>query len=114
MIRPEDLRIGNWLQDQSGYFKVRAIELGVTFLDEPIPLTEEILVKAGFKKEKYFAGGQDEWAGLTPWSLNGNWIFRGNSSNLRLVGYFNTSVQYLHDLQNLYYALTKQELTIDL
>jgi hypothetical protein len=110
MIRPEDLRIGNWLQDQSGYFKVRAIELGVTFLDEPIPLTEEILVKAGFKK--YIVVGKTifylEMHGKI---VLGYWLIDGAVN----VGEFILAkVEFLHDLQNLVYALTKQELTIDL
>lgn len=80
---------------------------------EPIPLTEEWLLKFGFVKQKGGGmGGQDQWAGMASWAIKGNWLFRGQASCLRLVGYFNAQVKYVHQLQNLYYALTGEELTV--
>lgn len=73
---------------------------------EPIPLTEEILLKAGFEKR------QD-----TMWTIyNKSWI-----SLYKMMGgkYYEvedtyTSLKYVHSLQNLYFALTGEELEIDL
>jgi len=110
MIRPEDLRIGNWLQDQSGYFKVRAIELGVTFLDEPITLTEEILVKAGCTI--VLCGGCEYRLGNL--TLQVTKYDSGNLITVFLGGELINLLHYLHELQNLVFALSNKELQIEL
>jgi len=80
-----------------------------------IPLTEEILLKCGFKYREAMAGGQDEWAGYGFWSLN----------DIHLLGHKNGKIlyydrrnkveyKYLHQLQNLIYSLTNKELEINL
>lgn len=77
---------------------------------QPIPLTEELLVKAGFKKhlDTIFIhwskeGGMFEISTREPNGSYGLWV---NGT----IGCF----QYLHQLQNLYFALTGTELTIKL
>lgn len=70
---------------------------------KPIPITEERLLKFGFKR--------------FPWGLvKGNLLFKDDlkCSNLILqVGNgFNSEIKYVHQLQNLYFALTGEELTI--
>jgi len=52
----------------------------------PIPLTEEWLLKFGLKKEKVSSyGGADMWQGMGAYSYNGEWLFRGNpKSGLKL------------------------------
>ena len=56
MIKPEELRIGNWLKSGSEYFQVANIEGHVLYGGEikPIELTEEILIKAGFEEVMHF------------------------------------------------------------
>lgn len=80
---------------------------------KPIVLTEEWLLNFGFKKHKCNIGGADMWQGMDAWSINdNNWLFRGNPIyGLKLVGYFNSNIEYVHQLQNLYFALTGIELT---
>jgi hypothetical protein len=83
---------------------------------EPIPLTDEWMFNFGFKKHKAGMGGADMWQGMSGWGINSDeWLFRGDTKGgLKLVGYFNTNILYVHQLQNLYFDLTGEELTIKL
>lgn len=77
---------------------------------QPIPLTEEWMLKFGF--EKYDDGGE----------LKGNDCFYGIKKTGIVIGLtpkFNLSgykpakrIEYVHQLQNLYFALTGTELEI--
>lgn len=77
---------------------------------EPIPLTEEWLVKFGFKLQP-LKNNTKEWY----------FIARGKFSMNNERGFWSHSpiyledvlqIQYVHQLQNLYFALTGEELTI--
>lgn len=121
-----ELRLGNYMTDGEVTLQVTSITesvvyagaLGVNSLgfdveEYGVPLTEDLLFRFGFKKSKSGVfGGQDQWAGMDAWSINGEWIFRGTPKCLHLVGYFNTTIYYVHQLQNLYFALTGEELTL--
>lgn len=74
-------------------------------LCRPIPLTEEWLLKFGFERK--------------PWGLvKGGLLFRDNIKNpckeltLEVGNGFRVTLQYVHQLQNLYFALTGEELTV--
>jgi len=112
MIDAKDLRIGNWflfgeLRHQATHWDIRNLALAEfkgnpleTY--KPIPLTPEILEKCGF--EKWGKDGYDK-----------NGIYISKYFNYPIYNpfgeYINSiEVKYLHELQNLYYALTKQEL----
>jgi hypothetical protein len=73
---------------------------------EPIPLTEDILLKCGFK----FING----LGYRNKYLQSS-ILKGNFDTFHW-NYYGISIylENLHQLQNLYFALTNQELTITL
>jgi len=74
---------------------------------EPIPLTDEWLVKFGFENPA------DSWIGsifhLSEWDdFPLNWCVALNKNNAILV----CKLEYVHSLQNLYFALTGQELEL--
>lgn len=81
---------------------------------EPIPLTAEWLERFGFKEERRDSWGiYDEFG----FSIPDFEIERNNSGELRLsvnVGEYHIGkpIEYVHQLQNLYFALTGQELVI--
>lgn len=125
MIKATELRIGNWVdhKDLWSYRQPRQdfkefdfqwneadwYALGKCTLDleiiQPIPLTEEWLLKFGFERR--------------PWGLiKGGLLFRDNIKNpceeltLQIGNGFNVTVQHVHTLQNLYFALTGEELIL--
>lgn len=73
---------------------------------DPMPLNEDILLKFGFKR--------------FPWGLVKNeLLFKDNiikqcqELTIEIGNGFKTSVKYVHQLQNLYFALTLEELKIN-
>lgn len=114
-MKAEEIRCGNWIFDGEQYQQITGIEqdrihnkYGWCFLDivEPIPLTPEILEKAGFEKVNHIHG-------YTFYSHEKSKIcvyehkteYRGQSVY---------HVQFVHQLQNLYFALTSSEFPINL
>lgn len=70
----------------------------------PIPLTEEWLLKFGFNQfpTGNFWDREDFWA-----------CYFNRDKTALLFDYLEWSVKYVHQLQNLYFALTGMELTIN-
>jgi len=121
MIHSNELRIGNYLEyyiptDDLGWQTTQVDWQDIRLCQEqnesfnlenrPIPLTEEWLMKFGFNSK--FSGYR--------------------KVNLRLVNFLETetiyhvffknslikTIQYVHELQNVYFALTNTELTLTL
>lgn len=126
MINPNELRIGNWvihnnpLTDKSVYHQVTAGTFSkLTFHAreyEPIPLTPELLEKCGFVKIE---------SGSTPYGDHDAYIIGEESGRLiwsagRLLkpipnGYLRIAqaeIKYLHQLQNIIFDMTGEELEI--
>lgn len=85
----------------------------VVMYDEisPIPLTEEWLVRFGFEEKTYVNGDGDEfnWWSLHGFSLNDGFQLTGdNGTSESMLPY---KLEYVHQLQNLFFALTGEELT---
>jgi hypothetical protein len=127
MIDPKELRLGNFILDDFGNIaKVcalgRIIECTreniiwqTVFKPEPIPLTEDWLRKMGFKGMPEDSGA---WY-LNPvlfdmggiGSMSSDFELSGSSGDYRYSRNVPT-VKYVHQLQNLYFALCGQELTL--
>jgi hypothetical protein len=124
-MEARELRIGNFISDMhasdGGYWKVWELKKETchyglfTYKYEnlkPIPLTIEWLEKFGFKlrnKEHY---GTSYYMFLKEWSIRHK-IKRGKDLfSLNMYSNYVKYIEYVHQLQNLYFALTGKELTI--
>lgn len=107
-MKGNQLRIGNYVYRQSSklivdksiVYQIENVNLQSALKYEPIPLTEEWLLKMGFV----------------------NFGKRWTHSNLSLdiiqgVGFYmqyvRLEINYVHTLQNLYFAITGEELTVN-
>lgn len=131
MIDVRELRINNYVLCKNEVCRVNMINRGdiveVSTIDSdsvrecfvedilsdriyPIPLTEELLLKCGFKKINHISG-------YSFFSMERN---NKNGANIDIYKSYstvgsNTSVphiQFLHQLQNIYFALTGKELEV--
>lgn len=119
MIKANELRIGNWLMDGRYFSRIVGRDIDDiqyercgTHVFDPIPLTPEILQKAGFEVRKHTEDG-------TIYGILNFTIIHALSVNdgikFFLNGYHNDVViEYVHQLQNLYFAITGEELNINL
>lgn len=90
-------------------------------LDElhPIPLTEEILLKCGFEKEGSYNYRYNNLK-IHEINLKSCWVDASNSEHVWYFVFhqagkmFHIKCKYLHQLQNLYFALTGKELEVKL
>lgn len=137
MIQANELRIGNWvtvygdsehrvhLVCKTGVQVEGQIIGGIVFDPadvHPIPLTPEILEKAGFEHHYYKADSEgqtdSEWwtikAGKGLWGKNEITIVKFEEGLTYSCHATRAECQYVHQLQNLYHALTGEELTIEL
>jgi hypothetical protein len=95
-IEPEDL-----VSMKDGSFKKLGIEI------KPIPLTEDILLKCGFKEF-----GEDFKLGDYTFNLPSKCFCWGLQAGCNSIT--DSDIINLHQLQNLYFALTNEELEINL
>lgn len=128
MIDVRELRIGNWVSaDDGSRWMVETIKPGMmsgyvysdNLLDEvrgknrsveihsenlnPIPLSEELLLKCGFEKHQW----GDAVIYYSPLlELDAHFCLKGVDYNIQ--------VKSLHQLQNLYFDLTGKELEVNL
>ncbi len=118
MIKANELRIGNYYDQFGNIHQVNGhiiSELGKAPIGQlwckPIPLTEEILLKCGFVEKKKWFYKEKFLLGYmtTDENLQAEWKFGGVEGTWNLL-----NIKYVHQLQNLYFALTGEELTINL
>lgn len=131
-MKVSELRIGNLVNRLGVQTIIKSIQIdsdGLGFVStplsgaitinqiEPIPLTEEWLLKAGFEVgnkvyiNAYSMNILNTDFYLRP-SYNGGFYWGFNISNEKIDCELNNvkAIQYVHQLQNLYFALTGEEL----
>ena len=123
MIQPQELRIGNYVDYNGEIIKLDGsllccyIQNELEFPLNPIPLTEEILSKFGFIRnqiktisEVIDVSGNDKLLEFEVTEMGLDlWI---SSDKIDEALYFPVNyIKYAHNLQNLYFALTGEELT---
>lgn len=121
MVAASELRIGNWVELNGAFGKVQSVDefnqikvfgyYPITPV-KPIPLSEEILFKCGFSKGSVWNVGKY----LCKEINYGFWItYKKEKIILDFISAASiTEIEYLHQLQNLYFALTGKELEIEL
>lgn len=137
-MKANDLRIGNWVKVNDPIFGVNTYKVAtirdngiITLNDnisclvgniEPIELTGDILINIGFKKgynEIYSKTIKDDFNEYNVSYQN----ISDNKYSFVAYGYKNgelkrkmilDNIQYLHELQNVFFTFTNQELEIKL
>lgn len=113
-MKASELRIGNYVSLHGILVEMTASDFN---FDEsyfkPIPLTEKWLLKFGFEYSSFY-GNYKIKAGNYSNSIKlyeGEWCYYNDDSDAGC--YFVTTIKYVHQLQNLYFALTNEELTYE-
>jgi hypothetical protein len=119
-MKAQELRVGNITFDVDGNVQViDAIEIlairqceaashPVEFV-KPINLTKDWIERLGLEWDIYWQGHTDgNWV-LTPGHDDGNWRISYGKRRADIIVW---DVKYVHQLQNLYFALTGTELKL--
>ena len=119
-MKATELRIGNWVKwnyEERSDGNAYPVEFGYELDDiknnpnivKPIPLTEEWLVKFGFEyKDGYLTLELGYFSGSNFIYWIGDVLNLFCKSGMMLTN----NIKYVHQLQNLYFALTGEELKI--
>lgn len=141
MINASELRIGNYIRSnpnggdgtvirlhtignstvhgESLDGQLKNLKIDLDRWNEPIPLTPEILQKCGFDKNEDAGNWHSpehtiySTKGISV-GVKGDYIGWYNSSEDDFYSSYYPQLKYVHQLQNLYFALTGNELKIDL
>lgn len=111
-MKANELRVGNWVSKHGEQYQCGAATILMLEREEsdvsPIPLTEEWLERFGFEKDGpgwYWLNAKDRFTDLG-YSYNlTTHVFEFDNCDL-------PEVYFVHQLQNLFWALCGQELTI--
>ena len=133
-MKVQELRIGNWIESDNDFFQIETLQsknhwkfngnkgdIEINFIDKnkntyycelkyinPVPITEEWLVKFGFKKDKYY---NTEFAEYRTSYEKDLFVLKENFEYLNYTN-LKCKLEFVHQLQNLYFALTQTELQI--
>jgi len=89
---------------------IGAIEWAKDNMFKPIPLTEEWLVKFGFKFDVGYHLGDLKKIRIDYYDDSNIWNIAQMIGSMPM--YIDVKIQYVHQLQNIYFALTGNELTL--
>jgi len=123
-MKSNELRIGNQIKYHDKIITVAGIVRNTIYYEskvlcfdgnvgdykpfEPIPLTEEWLLKFGFEEKQH---DSDQCFGHV---LNDFWVMNESQIRVNCGGYilFDFKIEFVHQLQNLYFTITGEELAI--
>ena len=114
-MEARELRIGNFVEYGNDIEQITIHHLfGVLNGDDvqPIPLTEKWLLNLGFEFNEFHKNYKvkvDYYHHSIKFYQN-EWVYSNDISDASC--HTITSIQYVHQLQNIYFALTGEELTI--
>jgi hypothetical protein len=136
MIQANELRIGSKFMgvgmietvnsiepysEQKGYeYLIRVIDNGNQYKPvdmNPIPLTPAILVACGFVKTDSSNEYWNHWVLKNGWHISESLHDEPSAGVVTGLCYYSEDyiqIKYLHQLQNLYFALTGKEITVNL
>jgi hypothetical protein len=110
-MKASELRIGNWVKSPlyGVEYEIEFIYESPTIKEiEPIPLTEEWLLK--FRFEKYYEYYVNSHLEISEMKSKKGYDAYCTDMDFSI---FMTEVKYVHQLQNLYFALTGEELILN-
>lgn len=127
MINANDLRIGNWVKllqtdifiqiGLSNFYEMYDHEQNddYTYCEHliPIPLSPEILEKCGFKKKENISYSSGMPTPFMVFRID-DFTFNTHQELWWYNGVLKNQPKYIHQLQNLYFSLTGQELKVTL
>ena len=104
-MKSSELRIGNYISVKNMGVDLpaiieRGVEIDASNEFNPIPLSEEWILRAGFKHI------HDDWYYNCILSVN------ISKKTAHVGNYCVNNIEFVHQLQNLYFALTSEELQI--
>lgn len=130
MLTPQELRLGNYVKVDNNIEKVFVITEDHISIEDSltcyvkysgvygIPLNEEILAKCGFEKDSWMNPGfRKNLFSCHDLHIKFNQTtekWNTGIEYLESTSWFDKHPQYLHQLQNLYFAITGNELEIKL
>lgn len=115
-MKQTELRLGNYITVHGCLQEIVELPLPENCTEEntnPIPLTEEWLFKFGFE---YYPSKRENRAfrkGKLQIVLSGNYIYPNGRTYYKSWCIIESQPKTVHQLQNLYFALTGEELTLN-
>lgn len=118
-VKPKntEFRIGNWLEDENGYYQIEDEHLDPEVFNclqtWPIRLNEDILIRLGFKNGGYedLFWYHEKLEGLTFAGIN--WADSDTPEYQFLnveIGKMIIPIYFVHEIQNLYFSILKEEI----
>ena len=102
-LKANELRIGNWISNGAMPITAGFDQISYAEIFQPIPLTDDWLIRFGFEKFRLIKGGI---------VFDNSWLRINESMVAYWRGGFIGKIQHVNSLQNLYFALTGSELTL--
>jgi hypothetical protein len=108
-MKANELRVGNWVNNNEEDYQITSATIAQLERGDseakPIPLTEEWLIKFGFDKKF----SKDKFT-IIP---NGKLDYEKGRTYFNAWTILEHQPEYVHQLQNLYFALTGEELSYE-